>query len=187
MYSLLIDTHLNMITIILYLNGVVKNIEVEESTSGHSEKAMPMIDLMLKKSNINPTDLSEILVINGPGSFTGVRIGVTIAKTLAFSLNIPIKVMSALLIKAICLQDEKAVYINDKNGYYIATFDENNSLVGHCQYLSNKEVDLNMLNNPQDIDYNLVYQHSKKIAPTNPHLVKPLYIKKIQAENDKKS
>src|SRR5699024_3404058 len=55
-----------------------------------------VIENMLKKANIEPKDLTEIVVANGPGSYTGLRIGITTAKTLAYALNIPVYEVSSL-------------------------------------------------------------------------------------------
>ncbi|MDG3075774.1 tRNA (adenosine(37)-N6)-threonylcarbamoyltransferase complex dimerization subunit type 1 TsaB [Bacillus halotolerans] len=62
----------------------------------HSVRAMPAVHSLLNDCDITPQDLSKIVVAKGPGSYTGVRIGVTIAKTLAWSLNIPISAVSSL-------------------------------------------------------------------------------------------
>jgi tRNA threonylcarbamoyladenosine biosynthesis protein TsaB len=62
----------------------------------HSIGAMTSIEEVLKKANIVPGDLDAIAVAEGPGSYTGVRIGVTIAKTLAWSLKIPLVGVSSL-------------------------------------------------------------------------------------------
>lgn len=48
------------------------------------------IDEILKSANIDYTDLSGIIVYEGPGSFTGLRIGITIVNTIAHELKIPI-------------------------------------------------------------------------------------------------
>lgn len=62
----------------------------------HSEKVLPMIDEVLKNSGYTIDDVELIAVSRGPGSFTGVRIGVAIAKGLAFPKNIKIVGVSAL-------------------------------------------------------------------------------------------
>jgi tRNA threonylcarbamoyladenosine biosynthesis protein TsaB len=62
----------------------------------HSVRAMPAIEALMKDCSITPKQLTKIVVAKGPGSYTGVRIGVTIAKTLAWSLNIPIVGISSL-------------------------------------------------------------------------------------------
>ncbi|MEC3757382.1 tRNA (adenosine(37)-N6)-threonylcarbamoyltransferase complex dimerization subunit type 1 TsaB [Bacillus halotolerans] len=62
----------------------------------HSVRAIPAVHSLLNDCDTTPQDLSKIVVAKGPGSYTGVRIGVTIAKTLAWSLNIPISAVSSL-------------------------------------------------------------------------------------------
>ena len=57
--------------------------------------------------NLTVNDIDKILVVTGPGSFTGERIAVTIGKTIAYCLNIPIKVIDALTIIAINTDGDK--------------------------------------------------------------------------------
>jgi tRNA threonylcarbamoyl adenosine modification protein YeaZ len=59
-------------------------------TQNQSTDLLPLIDKFLKNNQIKLNDLTGILVNLGPGSFTGVRIGVTTANALAWSLNIPV-------------------------------------------------------------------------------------------------
>ena len=56
----------------------------------HSEKLMPMIDTMLKNSNIELSDIDVFACSIGPGSFTGLRIGISTVKAFALSLNKPV-------------------------------------------------------------------------------------------------
>ncbi|MGM0843266.1 MAG: tRNA (adenosine(37)-N6)-threonylcarbamoyltransferase complex dimerization subunit type 1 TsaB [Bacillota bacterium] len=62
----------------------------------HSVRAMSAIEQLLKDCGIEAKDLTKVVVANGPGSYTGVRIGVTLAKTLAWSLGIPLIPVSSL-------------------------------------------------------------------------------------------
>jgi len=55
----------------------------------HSEMVMDIIDMLLGKAALKPRDLSGVVCMGGPGSFTGLRIGFAIAKGLALSLGIP--------------------------------------------------------------------------------------------------
>lgn len=66
----------------------------------HSVRVMPTIEQLMKECGIKPKELERIVVAMGPGSYTGVRIGVTIAKTLAWSLEIPLVGVSSLEIVA---------------------------------------------------------------------------------------
>lgn len=55
-----------------------------------SDTLLLKIDNLLQVSSLEKTDLKGIIVFEGPGSFTGLRIGITVANTLAYGLNIPI-------------------------------------------------------------------------------------------------
>lgn len=60
------------------------------SKNVHAEKLLETIDLVLRTADLKPGDLSAISVSNGPGSFTGLRIGMSAAKGMAFGSSIPI-------------------------------------------------------------------------------------------------
>ncbi|RSL30666.1 tRNA (adenosine(37)-N6)-threonylcarbamoyltransferase complex dimerization subunit type 1 TsaB [Salibacterium salarium] len=62
----------------------------------HSLRLMPAIQQMLKELDVQPKELDAIAVAKGPGSYTGVRIGVTTAKSMAWSLGIPVYGISSL-------------------------------------------------------------------------------------------
>ena len=77
------------------LAEVVQNIKLT-----HSVGAMPAVEELLKKAGLKPADLDAIAVSEGPGSYTGVRIGVTIAKTLAWTLQKPLVGISSVEVLA---------------------------------------------------------------------------------------
>jgi tRNA threonylcarbamoyladenosine biosynthesis protein TsaB len=60
-----------------------------ENKQTHSEKIMGLIDFVLLQADIKPAALDALAVSCGPGSFTGIRIGVNIVKAMAQALNIP--------------------------------------------------------------------------------------------------
>ena len=65
-------------------------------TLQHSVKLMPAIQEVLQESQVSMQELTGVIVAKGPGSYTGLRIGVTVAKTLAKTLHIPLKAVSSL-------------------------------------------------------------------------------------------
>ncbi|MFC7393530.1 tRNA (adenosine(37)-N6)-threonylcarbamoyltransferase complex dimerization subunit type 1 TsaB [Scopulibacillus cellulosilyticus] len=81
----------------------------------HSIRLMPAIEQLLKDVDLKPKDLDRIAVAMGPGSYTGVRIGVTIAKTLAWTLNKDLVGISSLEVLA-----QNGRYFD---GYIIPFFD----------------------------------------------------------------
>lgn len=95
-----IDTSNSPLAIALVKDGSTL---IEESINlkiNHSLTAMPAIEEMMAKAKISPSDLTHIAVAEGPGSYTGVRIGLTIAKTLAWSLKLPLYMVSSLKVLA---------------------------------------------------------------------------------------
>ncbi len=66
----------------------------------HSERLMPAIVHLMHEVNMTPVDLDRIVVAKGPGSYTGVRIGLTTAKSMAWSLDIPVTGVSSLEVLA---------------------------------------------------------------------------------------
>lgn len=96
MKALAIDTSNYVLGISLIDETHVIGEYITNLKKNHSVRAMPAIDSLLKECDIVPQDLDKIIVATGPGSYTGVRIGVSIAKTLAWSLNIPIIGVSSL-------------------------------------------------------------------------------------------
>lgn len=79
------------------------NILIEETSNlkiNHSLTAMPTVQELMAKAKVAPAQLTHIAVSEGPGSYTGVRIGLTVAKTLAWSLKIPLHMVSSLKVLA---------------------------------------------------------------------------------------
>ena len=87
---LILDTSDNKkITVGLNINSR-EYINTKKITSNKTQIILPMIDKVLKKYSLKPEDLSEIRVNEGPGSFTGLRVGIAIANALSFVLKIPV-------------------------------------------------------------------------------------------------
>lgn len=68
--------------------------------NSHSAKLAVLTDELLKELNINPEKLDAIAVSKGPGSYTGLRIGVSFAKGLSYALNKPLIAIDTLLVNA---------------------------------------------------------------------------------------
>lgn len=62
----------------------------------HSIRLMPAINQLMHEVAMTPAELDKIVVAKGPGSYTGVRIGLTTAKSMAWSLDIPVVGISSL-------------------------------------------------------------------------------------------
>ncbi|MGD7045882.1 tRNA (adenosine(37)-N6)-threonylcarbamoyltransferase complex dimerization subunit type 1 TsaB [Jeotgalibacillus proteolyticus] len=96
MNVLVIDTSAVPLSIALLNEQTVLAETMINRKKNHSLQAMPAIESMLRSVDLAPKDLTRIVVAKGPGSYTGVRIGVTLAKTLAWTLSIPLVAVSSL-------------------------------------------------------------------------------------------
>jgi len=84
---LIIDTSTDIYTFGLYSEKFKKNFSVKRDDK---KDALFFIDKFLTENHLGVKDLKAISVYNGPGSYTGVRVGVTIANALSYSLKIPV-------------------------------------------------------------------------------------------------
>ena len=107
----------------------------------HSITLMPAIDFLMASLDLTPKDLDRIVVAEGPGSYTGLRIAVATAKTLAHTLNIELVGMSSLLALVPSQQEGLVVPLMDarRNNVY-AGFYENAQSVLPEAHLSFAEV-----------------------------------------------
>ena len=109
---------------------IVSIIEQEDDSYRHSELLTSFIDQILSKEKISTENLSAVSVSKGPGSFTGLRIGFSVAKGLCFPHNIPIIGINSLKILALSYTPEKDEHIlsliHDKNdSFYSMLLDSN--------------------------------------------------------------
>ncbi|RHW32371.1 tRNA (adenosine(37)-N6)-threonylcarbamoyltransferase complex dimerization subunit type 1 TsaB [Lysinibacillus yapensis] len=95
-----IETSNSPLSIAIVKDGQLLAEVVQNLKLTHSVTVMPAIEELCQKANLKPADLDAIAVAEGPGSYTGLRIGVTIAKTLAWSLKKPLVGISSLQVLA---------------------------------------------------------------------------------------
>ena len=90
MLILSIDTSCATAGVSLTKDGiVVSEISVNDKNT-HSVKLMPAIELLFKNVGLSVSDIDAVAVVNGPGSYTGLRIGVSAAKAIAYSAEVPV-------------------------------------------------------------------------------------------------
>lgn len=97
-------------------NNIVGDFSINQSMS-HNEILLVMVDEVLKKLNIDIEDIDLFVVVTGPGSFTGIRIGVTVVKALAMALNKPIVAVNTLEALSFGIfSDKKKIPLIDARG-----------------------------------------------------------------------
>ena len=173
-----------------------------------SSFTLPEIKKIFDESKIDPKEIDKIIVVNGPGSFTGIRIGVTIAKTYAWSLQKEIATISSLEAMATKKEDTYEYLvpmIDARRGYvYGAIYRKDGTLILKEQYIKRTALEVAMDDLPGSaaIISNDVFETEKKVLPydadieeiikrfeqregINPHAVEPNYLKLTEAEENK--
>ncbi|MDX8047578.1 tRNA (adenosine(37)-N6)-threonylcarbamoyltransferase complex dimerization subunit type 1 TsaB [Gracilibacillus sp. S3-1-1] len=96
MNVLAIDTSNQLLGVAVSKDGEIKAEYTANMKRNHSVGLMPAIDYVMQQTETKSDQLDMIAVAKGPGSYTGVRIGLSTAKTMAWTLNIPIVAISSL-------------------------------------------------------------------------------------------
>lgn len=206
MKTLYIDTSSNFLyTAIINDNEIIAEVKKEY---GHelSKYALPEIVGMFESSNTEPKSIDRIIVVNGPGSFTGIRIGITIAKTYAWSLNIPITTITSLEAMMLSVKEKKyyVPVIDARRGYVfgaiyddkkqeilapshikIADLEQKLKDIDNYIIITNDEVDMTGEKTSYDPDIKLIVDYFKDKPNINPHAVNPDYLKLTEAEESK--
>ena len=100
MISLLFDTSNQALSVAINRDGdLVSEINTNYKKT-HSETLLENISKVLEIADVKKSDIERVIVARGPGSYTGVRIAATVAKTLAKGLNIPLYSVSSLFVLA---------------------------------------------------------------------------------------
>lgn len=203
MISLLIDTTTSNITVSIISNEKVLYKYQEIILSDMSSKILPIIDRGLKENRLNLNDIDKIFVVNGPGSFTGIRVGVTVAKTIAWALKKDIIPLSSLELMATTSIDKKYIVpmIDARRGNVFAGIYDNNlncikedklvnlneftnGLIDDYEFVSYDNININNLIKP---NINVVKVINKHLSDkgVNPHNLNPNYLKLTEAEENK--
>ncbi len=189
MISLFIDTSLSDVSIALIKEEKLLACINNNIPGEHSIYVTKYIEDILKNNNLSPDDVDELVVVSGPGSFTGIRIGVTIAKVFAYLKSKRIVSLTSLKARAIGNKGDYILSLIDaKHGnYYIGLYDKDyNKIIEEFNNTPRVE-ELKGKYRPLVVDPNTEYnieeiiKYSKKLPSENPHGVNPIYLKLPEA------
>ena len=142
MRTLYIDTANDDLVLAILEDDKLLN-KIEKSCKNeHSIYTVSCLDELLKSCNLLPQDINNIMVVNGPGSFTGVRIGVTVAKTYAYILKKDIILVSSLKALALSTPNKIAITLIDakNSNYYMGIYDMFDNDVTYETFSTKEEV-----------------------------------------------
>ena len=96
---LAIETCSEICSVALTHEGV-QNQQLSVEPRGHADNVLPLVDGLIKQAGIALTDLDAIAFTRGPGAFTGVRIGTSVAQGIALAAELPVIAISSLAVLA---------------------------------------------------------------------------------------
>lgn len=193
MISLFLDTSLSDVSIALLKDNKILSKIHEEIPGMHSVYVTKYIEDILKDNNLSPKAVDEIIVVNGPGSFTGIRIGVTIAKMYAYLCNIRIVTITSLQARVIGTKGDYILSkIDAKHGnYYTGLYDKEYNVVFE-RFLNTEDLNKVIeqyhpieIDNTKEYEIEEIVKYTKKLDSLNPHGVNPIYLKLPEAMEKK--
>lgn len=193
-YTLLIDAYSNQ-RVAVFKDG--KLIKENQSNLPHSDTFMQLIDQTLNQSKISVSQLTEIVLNIGPGSFTGIRVALSIAKGLGYASDLRYLTYSSFdLIKNEINQPvlingfSNFIYLRDGELMDCVSFDQ---LDLSKKYLTNSNIVKEKASKygvqvvlADEIDIETLYKNINK-KPLKINELNPLYLRKSQAEIQKES
>ena len=202
---LFIDTSTSYPIVSIIENNNIKAMFNKKIDTDISVSIFSILDTMFKELNITPKDIKKIFIANGPGSFTGTRIGVTIAKVYGYSLNVDLIPVSTLEVLAGGVNKDYIVPVIDaRRGFvYAGIYDKDLNKIVDDRYISLDKLkeelegkdyvfvsydDIAGSIKPKINLIKVINKHEKDI-PVNAHGLNPNYLKKTEAEeklSDKK-
>lgn len=195
MITLAIDTSFHYLTLVIYRNKELVASVQKEAFKQQSETILVEIQNLFVRTNIKPTELNQIVLTDGPGSYTGLRIGMTVAKVLGSMAKIDVYTLSSLHVLAGLEKDVHVLLDARAQRAYYAHFHEGIPLISErvifLQVMSDLDVStLNIFGDGHLINKETYYpnytQHFmdlkkywKKID--NVHSLVPRYLKDNEA------
>ena len=207
MISLFIDTSLVNVSISVIKDGEILSLIEKNIPNMHSAYATKYVKDALDMAHIDANDVDNIMVVNGPGSFTGVRIGVTIAKTYGYLIKKDITPVSSLKMLAISSKHDgfiMSIIPANKSNYYVSIYDKEYNNIVEEQFMDKETVfelctkynpyivgvDQSIIGkykiNKQKLDVLRIVNYYMDKEKINPHKVLPNYLKLPQALEGKK-
>ena len=200
MISLFIDTALSYIRVALFKDNKLVDSINEKCEKNMSSLFDSKVDELFKRNNLELTEVNKIYTVTGPGSFTGIRVGMTFSKVLAMALNQKITPISELQVLATTKTNKlKAPMIDARRGYvYAGVYDQDLNTVIEDKHILledflniNKDVEYISYDSFEhistikpDIDFEKIIEINKDKKQIDHEVLTPNYLKLTEAEEN---
>ena len=185
MNFLAIDTSCDKLTIVIKKGEELFSYKSEENRKGHSTLLLPKVQELLDKANLTLSQMDYFSAVVGPGSFTGVRVGVATVNAFAYATGKP--VISVTTFEPFTYNkgvgDE--FFIDAKHAYYVAKINQNRAL----EYYTDETHTLSSVANLIDVNTLDAVALAKVVEikiDNNDYdsTIKPFYMRESEAERN---
>ena len=173
--TLVIDSATPHLYIALYQGENELTAYYQEGHNDHSVKLMIELEIMLKRYQLEVKDIDQIIIGVGPGSYTGLRVGVVVAKIFGWTLGIDVYQVSSLALLASSMDEGKVIPAVDarRGNAFLGLFEVSHHML--------KQIDDEKLTNLHD--YQVIYPDAKTIfigKPKLKHLFGSSLLRKVE-------
>ena len=195
---LAVDTSSKYLTVLAVKGEKVVSRHIPDCALQHSVTVMNEVDKALKEADLTPGECDFFSAVTGPGSFTGIRIGISTVKGFAVATGKPLVSVTAFELLAYNVEDDNFYTVIDAahNHYYVCGFDSDKKVILKPSYLSGAEVE--NLGNKYGFE-DLPFKNYKKLdigkclyravmakSGETSDRMDALYVRKSQAEENRK-
>ena len=191
MYTLLLDSATKVLYVALVKDENVIYEKYLEGKNDHAKAIVCLVDEALKSASIETFNLDRIVVGVGPGSYTGVRMAVSVAKMMSVFANVKLYSISTLELMASGYNGKVLATIDARRGNaFAAIVDIDNEVYAleeglyECTKLDEKVVDYKV--NESNYKVNAIYCINNSKLVDEPHLLVPNYLRDTEAERNLK-
>ncbi|QWB96152.1 tRNA (adenosine(37)-N6)-threonylcarbamoyltransferase complex dimerization subunit type 1 TsaB [Mycoplasmatota bacterium] len=158
----------------------------------HAKYLVDRIDQVIKRNKLTIDDIDQMIVGIGPGSYTGLRVAVMVAKMIGYAKEIPIKTVSSLYFLTSGYEGRVAALIDARRGYVFSAVYENGKALLKDDYRFFKDLQENETYKKartvfiDDRTYEVSAKRiiEKAVDVSNIHDLIPKYLRKTEAENN---
>jgi tRNA threonylcarbamoyladenosine biosynthesis protein TsaB len=192
MKRLMFDVSTNVMYVAYVREQDVRDFSIRIAKRDHAKYLVDRIDQLLKRNRISLDQIDEIIVGIGPGSYTGIRIAVMVAKMLAYTKNIPLKTISSLLFMTSGYKTKVAAMLDARRGnVFCAVYDQGKTIIEDglrtmtafnqmSPYVDAESVFIDEMS--YEVDASVIIAHAKIVEDI--HALVPNYLRKTEAETN---
>lgn len=192
MKTIIFDVSTQVMYVGYIKDGILVDFSIRIAIRDHAKYLVDRIDQVIKRNKLTIDDIDQMIVGKGPGSYTGIRVAVMVAKMFGFSKNMPIKTVSSLFFLTSGYEGKVAALIDARRGYVFSAVYENGKMIldeGYRRLVDLQQNDIYkqartvfLDDRTYEVAAKPILEHAELVEDI--HAFIPNYLRKTEAENN---